>query len=1376
MIALVGAACAGSESGTGVPVPPPAAEQLKVTLSSKLDTLLLGTSKVFSANVTTVSGAPRSTPVQWSAVDPTVATVAGGQVTAIGGGETFIIARAGAAADTARLVVRTPNLELWISPSAVAATLGDTVAFEATLVGTNGANVQASSIEWQLSDSSSARIIGDGALATLAEGEVRLTARVAGSTASASVKIVRAPLYSLAITPGNISLAVSTQSRLTIEPRDDRGRMLIPREYVWTSSKPSIASVDKTGLVTAIATGGAIITATMEGKSASAAVNVSSAPAKSVTLTLPNDSLAKGRTMQAVATPLDANGAPIVGRPLAWQSSNPAIATINNLGLITGILSGQTTISVICDGKVASQLITIDAAEARSITIVPVVAQVLVGSTSTLTAEVRDQFGVLLPLKIPTWSSATPAVANVSAAGLVTGVAVGTATVRAALGNLSQSAVVTVQTTPVASVTLAPSTLTLQASDSAALVPTARDVAGNVLAGRPATWSSSSTAAATVSATGLVSAVGAGSSTVTVTVEGKTATVAVTVSAKPPTPVASVTVSLGAPVLSINQSTQGAARTYDASTNELFGRSIAWSSENPAVATVNAAGLVTAVSAGSVTILATSEGQTGVASVTVSPPLAAPVASVALSAARTTLNIGDSTQVVVTLKDAANAILTGRTVTFANSNSSVATVSPTGQVVAKVNGSTTITATSEGKSATLAITVSPATPNPVATVTVVLNASSISVGQNTQGNVTLADAGGNVLTARPIVYSSSNTAVATVSQAGLVSGIAAGSATISAVSEGKTGSAPVTVVALPAVVASVSITPSSLSMTVGQTTQVTATARDAQNNVIAGRTVAWSIANGSNAATVSGSTSANATLTASTVGVAAVHAKIDGIVGSASVNVSAQSTSIAQPALPQLLNFSYPQVTGRQWFVNAGGSLQAALNSAQRGDEIVLEAGATFIGHFTLQPKPGTPATGWIIIRSSKLNQLPIGKRVMPADAGLMPKIMVDTYQPALQTAHSASGYWIAGVELTVDPAMNKQSYGIVLLGDGTNKQNALSLVASDLVLDRVYIHGAPNTVASRCVGLNSARTVIQDSYVNECHGRTFDAQAIAGWNGPGPFKIVNNTLAGSGENVMFGGSDPDIANLIPSDIEFRRNYVYTPPSWKNVWMKKNLLETKNAQRLLIEGNVFDGSWQDGQAGYALMFKSANQSGRCTWCTSRDITVRHNIVRNAGAGITLAGREGSNPYAVGELLSRVLIEQNIVEDINTGVFVGDARLIMMIQNPKDITIRNNTMTAPGALGTFLTVGTAPAATDVEFSSNVVSHGTYGLFSSAFGVGENSLKNFHGMVKFQNVVIISPPRSAYTIAQFAPTLAAASLTTAGANVSAVNAATAGVVLP
>ena len=107
----------------------------------------------------------------------------------------------------------------------------------------------------------------------------------------------------------------------------------------------------------------------------------------------------------------------------------------------------------------------------------------------------------------------------------------------------------------------------------------------------------------------------------------------------------------------------------------------------------------------------------------------------------------------------------------------------------------------------------------------------------------------------------------------------------------------------------------------------------------------------------------------------------------------------------------------------------------------------------------------------------------------------------------------------------------------------------------------------------------------------------------------------------MFGGGDPRIRGTIPSDIEIRRNHVFKPTSWKGKWLVKNLFEIKNAQRVLVEGNVFENNWQDGQGGSAIVMKSVNQDGTCTWCVAKDITFRLNLIKNTGSGFALTGRD-----------------------------------------------------------------------------------------------------------------------------------------------------------
>jgi hypothetical protein len=427
----------------------------------------------------------------------------------------------------------------------------------------------------------------------------------------------------------------------------------------------------------------------------------------------------------------------------------------------------------------------------------------------------------------------------------------------------------------------------------------------------------------------------------------------------------------------------------------------------------------------------------------------------------------------------------------------------------------------------------------------------------------------------------------------------------------------------------------------------------------------------------------------------------------------------------------FPTVTGKRWNVKSASQLQSALNGAHRGDEIVLQTGATLEGNFSLPAKAGSASDGWIVVRSEALASLDAATRVTPAVADHMAKIQTSNQSAALSTARGASGWYLAGIEVTVAPSLQKQQFGIVLLGDGSGEQHDLADVPSDIVLDRMYIHGQTNTNTSRCVALNSARTTVINSYLSECHGRGFDSQAIAGWNGPGPFKIVNNTLMGAGENVMFGGADPAISGLIPSDIEVRGNYIYTPVVWKRVWTKKNLFEVKNAQRVLLDGNVLDGSWADGQVGTGIALKSANQSGRCTWCASRDITIRNNILRNVGQALNLAGRGNENP--VGEMMGRVLIQNNIVENVSVEPFTGDPRILLILTGAHDVTIRRNTMTSPARFLTFATF--SDGVTNVVIDANVFSRGAYGLMGERGKSGKAALDAVRGEKRMSNNVIV-----------------------------------------
>jgi hypothetical protein len=437
------------------------------------------------------------------------------------------------------------------------------------------------------------------------------------------------------------------------------------------------------------------------------------------------------------------------------------------------------------------------------------------------------------------------------------------------------------------------------------------------------------------------------------------------------------------------------------------------------------------------------------------------------------------------------------------------------------------------------------------------------------------------------------------------------------------------------------------------------------------------------------------------------------------------------------LNYSFPPKTGQTIVVPAGGNLQNALNAAQRGDEIVLTAGATYSGNFTLPAKAGTAANGWIIVRSDKYAQLPpMGTRVTPSNAGVMAKIETPSVAPAIKTVGAAHGWWFAGIEVTVSPSLTAQQYGLINLGDAG--ATSLSAQPNDLVLDRMYIHGQTTTNMSRCVGLNSGASQVSDSYLAECHGAGFDSQAIWGGNGPGPYKIVNNTLMGAGENIMFGGSDPAIPGLVPSDIEIKRNYIYTPASWKGKWTRKNLLELKNATRVLIEGNVFDGSWLDAQTGWAIIIKSANQGGGCRWCRSTDVTIRRNIIRNAGAGINIAAR-GDNP-ATDTTSRRVLISEVVMDNINVAPFNGDGRGLQLLSETYNVTVERTVLA--GSLQASMMLDKGSGSLNATFRDNVWSRGSYGVLSTGTNPGTASLTRGAPEFTWTNNFMVGASHSAY----------------------------------
>jgi hypothetical protein len=431
---------------------------------------------------------------------------------------------------------------------------------------------------------------------------------------------------------------------------------------------------------------------------------------------------------------------------------------------------------------------------------------------------------------------------------------------------------------------------------------------------------------------------------------------------------------------------------------------------------------------------------------------------------------------------------------------------------------------------------------------------------------------------------------------------------------------------------------------------------------------------------------------------------------------------------------------GRTLRVAAGGNLQRALDTAMAGDRILLAAGATFTGNFTIRPKSGGIPGGWITVMSD--GQLPPeGTRVTPAMASAFPKLVSPGVVSTLLTKGPAARWRFVGLEITVARGVT-QSQGLVLAGDASSAQNSSDKVPSDLIFDRIYAHGQPTLDLRKCIAFNSASTALIDSYVSECHS-AFDAQAVTGTNGPGPFKIVNNYLEAAAENIAFGGAPVWIANMVPTDIEIRRNYISKPLSWKNTWLTKNLIEFKVGRRVLIEGNVLENSPVAAQPGWAVVLWSANAQVGCPWCITEDVTVRNNLIRNVAGGFSL-----TKSYDASSLgMQNITIRNNAIIGLDNPAVAGNGRLFQITDVIPNITIEHNTGFSPSNSSV---IWTGQALTNHIVRDNLFGGGDYQFFTAGVGVGAAAWTKVagSGSVLTNNVVALAS-ESLYPASNFYP---------------------------
>jgi hypothetical protein len=400
--------------------------------------------------------------------------------------------------------------------------------------------------------------------------------------------------------------------------------------------------------------------------------------------------------------------------------------------------------------------------------------------------------------------------------------------------------------------------------------------------------------------------------------------------------------------------------------------------------------------------------------------------------------------------------------------------------------------------------------------------------------------------------------------------------------------------------------------------------------------------------------------------------------------------------------------------VAAGGNLQAALDQAQPGQTVQLQAGATFDGNFVLPVKTGS---SYITVRTSTSDaQLPgVTGRIDLSHEPLLATIRSVNASPALRTAAGAHHWRLIGLKFLATGGGD-----VITLGDAVQRDR--TLVPSDLVFDRIMIRGQENG-QKRGIALNSASTFVRNSYIGGIRLVGQETQGIAGWNGPGPFVIENNYIEAAGIGILFGGAEPSIDQLIPSDIVIRRNHITRPVAWRSGgWAVKNLLELKNARNVQIDGNLFENNWAQAQSGFAIVFTVRAQGQHSPWSTIERVRFENNVVRHSGSGVNILGYDDTAPSTQ---LRGLVIRNNLFTDIDHRTWGGSGIFLQIGDEPADVHVEHNTVLQSGnIISVYGGTATAPRrATGFRFASNIVLHNSYGIFGNNVGVGNPAIATY-----------------------------------------------------
>ena len=399
---------------------------------------------------------------------------------------------------------------------------GETAVLVATVIPSD--TDEDKTVTWSSSNPAVATV-EDGIVEAVAKGTAIITAEVGELGATCVVYVAHDPVPAESISLDKTELTMVLNEEVTLvatvlpENADDK-------EVIWSSSDETVVIVSEDGVVKAIGEGEAVITATCGKLSATCAVSVPHVvvPVTTVTLDKTEVSIYPAETAQLTATVLPDNAD---DKTVTWTTSDPAIATVSENGLVTAVAEGQATITAKAGAIEATCQVTVlhVVINVESVTLDKTELTMVLEQEVTLVATVNPANA---DEKTVTWSTSDPAVATVSQTGVVKAVGEGNAVITAACGGKEATCAVSVPhvNVPVTSVTLNQTSATLDVNQTLTLVATVNpDNADD----KTVSWSTSDATVASVSQTGVVKALKAGTAVITASCGGKEATCQVTV-------------------------------------------------------------------------------------------------------------------------------------------------------------------------------------------------------------------------------------------------------------------------------------------------------------------------------------------------------------------------------------------------------------------------------------------------------------------------------------------------------------------------------------------------------------------------------------------------------------------------------------------------------------------------------------------------------------------------------------------------------------------------------------------------------------------------------------------------------------------------------